>query len=183
MDNTEGGVTYLRQVVLEDSLGIGEELEQEMARIVDSYQCEWQTTLNDPQRLALFRSFVNSDQPDEAVQRRDLRGQPQPLLTETLPEGELPSRPWQAVCDLDAIPAQAGIGARLGAADCPVPLRRAGLRPRQPRAGQRGQRAVAWAVRGRRRRAGGDLPLYKQRIRLRDGWPCDGDEQAVRARR
>ncbi len=39
MDNTEGGVAYLRQVVLEDSLGIGEELEQEMARIVDSYQC------------------------------------------------------------------------------------------------------------------------------------------------
>lgn len=161
MDNTEGGVAYLRQVVLEDSLGIGEELEQEMARIVDSYQCEWQTTLNDPQRLALFRSFVNSDQPDEAVQRRDLRGQPQPLLTETLPEGELPSRPWQAVCDLDAIPAQAGIGARLGAADCPVPLRRAGLRPRQPRAGQHGQRAVAWAVRGRRRRAGGDLPAVQ----------------------
>ena len=24
-------------------------------------------------------------------------------------------------------------------------------------------------------------PLYKQRIRLRDGWPCDGSEQAVRA--
>ncbi len=54
MDNLEGGVAYLRQVVLEDSLGIGEELEQEMAGIVDSYQCEWQTTLNDPQRLALF---------------------------------------------------------------------------------------------------------------------------------
>ncbi len=108
MDNLEGGVAYLRQVVLEDSLGVeGEELEREMARIVDSYQCEWQTTLSDPQRLALFRSFVNSDQPDEAVQRRDLRGQPQPLLAETLPEGELPSRPWQAVCDLDAIPAQA----------------------------------------------------------------------------
>ncbi len=53
MDNLEGGVAYLRQVVLEDSLGIGEELEQEMARIVDSYQCEWQTTLDDPQRLAL----------------------------------------------------------------------------------------------------------------------------------
>jgi nitrite reductase (NADH) large subunit len=34
---------------------------------------------------------------------------------------------------------------------------------------------------GRRRGAGGDLPLYKQRIRLRDGWPCDGGEQAVRA--
>lgn len=129
MDNLEGGVAYLRQVVLEDSLGIGEELEQEMARIVDSYQCEWQTTLNDPQRLALFRSFVNSDQPDEAVQRRDLRGQPQPLLTETLPEGELPSRPWQAVCDLDAIPAQAGIGARLGSGRLPCSASASGSTP------------------------------------------------------
>ena len=58
MDNLEGGVDYLRAVILEDSLGIGEELEQEMARVVESYQCEWQTTLNDPQRLALFRSYT-----------------------------------------------------------------------------------------------------------------------------
>jgi hypothetical protein len=77
MDNLEGGVDYLREVILEDSLGIGEELEQEMARVVESYQCEWQTTLNDPQRLALFRSYVNSDEPDESVQRQTLRGQPQ----------------------------------------------------------------------------------------------------------
>jgi nitrite reductase (NADH) large subunit len=42
-------------VILNDSLGIGHELEQEMARVVESYQCEWQTTLNDPHRLALFR--------------------------------------------------------------------------------------------------------------------------------
>lgn len=162
MDNLEGGVAYLRQVVLEDSLGIGEELEQEMARIVDSYQCEWQTTLNDPQRLALFRSFVNSDQPDEAVQRHDLRGQPQPLPAEALPEGELPSRPWQAICDLDAIPAQAGIGARLG--ERQIALFRFGDRvyaTGQPRAGQRGQRAVAGAVRGRRRGTGGDLPAVQ----------------------
>ncbi len=76
MDNLEGGIDYLREVILEDSLGIGEELEQEMARVVASYQCEWQTTLNDPQRLALFRSYVNSDRPDDAVQRHMLRGQP-----------------------------------------------------------------------------------------------------------
>ncbi|SPX52691.1 putative nitrite reductase [Klebsiella pneumoniae] len=75
----------------EDSLDIGEELEQEMARIVDSYQCEWQTTLNDPQRLALFRSFVNSGPARRGCAAPRSRGQPQPLLTETLPEGELPS--------------------------------------------------------------------------------------------
>ena len=183
MDNPEGGVAYLRQVVLEDSLGIGEELEQEMARIVDSYQCEWQTTLNDPQRLALFRSFVNSDQPDEAVQRRDLRGQPQPLLTETLPEGELPSRPWQAVCDLDAIPAQAGIGARLG--ERQIALFRFGERVYALDNREPGSAANVLS-RGLLGDVGGEpvviSPLYKQRIRLRDGWPCDGSEQAVRAR-
>lgn len=182
MDNLEGGVAYLRQVVLEDSLGIGEELEQEMARIVDSLQCEWQTTLNDPQRLALFRSFVNSDQPDEAVQRRDLRGQPQPLLTETLPEGELPSRPWQAVCDLDAIPAQAGIGARLG--ERQIALFRFGERVYALDNREPGSAANVLS-RGLLGDVGGEpvviSPLYKQRIRLRDGWPCDGDEQAVRA--
>ena len=114
MDNLEGGVDYLREVILEDSLGIGEELEQEMARVVESYQCEWQTTLNDPQRLALFRSYVNSDEPDETVQRQTLRGQPQLAPFAAQGEPALPSRPWQAICDLDAIPQQAGIGARLG---------------------------------------------------------------------
>ncbi len=108
MDNLEGGVAYLREVILHDSLGIGDELEQEMARVVDSYQCEWQTTLNDPQRLALFRSYVNSDEADEAVQRQILRGQPQLVAPQGLGQPALPSRPWQAICDLDAIPPQAG---------------------------------------------------------------------------
>lgn len=40
MDDLKDGVAYPRQVVLEDSLDIDEELEQEMARIADSYQCE-----------------------------------------------------------------------------------------------------------------------------------------------
>ncbi|MWU82686.1 nitrite reductase (NAD(P)H), partial [Escherichia coli] len=48
MDNLEGGLDYLREVILNDSLGIAHELEQEMARVVETYQCEWQTTLNDP---------------------------------------------------------------------------------------------------------------------------------------
>lgn len=67
MDNLEGGIAYLREVILDDSLGIASELEQEMARVVESYQCEWQTTLSSPQRLALFRSYINSDEADETV--------------------------------------------------------------------------------------------------------------------
>ncbi|MDK1337495.1 nitrite reductase (NAD(P)H), partial [Cronobacter turicensis] len=110
MDNLEGGIDYLRDVILEDSLGIGEELEREMAQVVESYQCEWQTTLASPDRLALFRSYVNSDKPDEAVQRRELRGQPQPVdVVQAMTPGA-PERPWQGEGDGEEIPAEAGVG-------------------------------------------------------------------------
>lgn len=182
MDNLEGGVDYLRDVILEDSLGIGEELEQEMARVVESYQCEWQTTLNDPQRLALFRSYVNSDEPDESVQRQTLRGQPQLAPFAAQAEPALPSRPWQAICDLDAIPQQAGIGARLG--ERQIALFRFGDQVYALDNLEPGSEANVLS-RGLLGDAGGEpiviSPLYKQRIRLRDGRQCDGGRLAVRA--
>ncbi|TDQ24435.1 nitrite reductase (NADH) large subunit [Raoultella sp. BIGb0149] len=182
LDNLEGGIDYLREVILEDSLGIGEELEQEMARVVDSYQCEWQTTLNDPQRLSLFRSYVNSEQPDDAVQRQPLRGQPQPVAAPVLHEGAPSARPWQAICDLEAIPAEAGIGARLG--ERQIALFRFGEQIYALDNLEPGSDANVLS-RGILGDAGGEpiviSPLYKQRIRLRDGRACDGGEQAVRA--
>jgi nitrite reductase (NADH) large subunit len=77
-DKLEGGVEYLRDVVFEDSLGIGEELDRAMADHVASYQCEWRATLEDPQRLARFQSFVNSDTPDPTVVFVQERGQIRP---------------------------------------------------------------------------------------------------------
>ncbi|EPK6500060.1 nitrite reductase large subunit NirB [Klebsiella sp. CN_Kp073] len=182
MDNLEGGVAYLREVILHDSLGIGDELEQEMARVVDSYQCEWQTTLNDPQRLALFRSYVNSDEADEAVQRQILRGQPQLVAPQGLGQPALPSRPWQAICDLDAIPPQAGIGARLG--ERQIALFRFGEQVYALDNQEPGSEANVLS-RGILGDAGGEpiviSPLYKQRIRLRDGRLYDSGEPSVRA--
>ncbi|MEL4016176.1 nitrite reductase large subunit NirB [Dryocola clanedunensis] len=181
MDNLEGGLEYLRDVVLNDSLGLGEELEKEMAGVVATYQCEWQTTLNSPDRLALFRSSVNSDKPDEAVQRQMLRGQLQPADAEPQQQIVPPVKPWQAVCDISAIPAQAGIGARLG--ELQIALFRFGeaiyaLDNHEPG-------SVANVL---SRGIVGDVagepvvisPLYKHRFRLRDGQSPDG-ELAVRA--
>ena len=37
----EGGIEYLRRVIVEDALGIGAELERDMQQVVDTYQCEW----------------------------------------------------------------------------------------------------------------------------------------------
>jgi nitrite reductase (NADH) large subunit len=67
LNNLEGGLTYLKQVIIEDKLGICAELEAEMNHVVGTYQCEWKTTLDNPEKLAQFRPFVNSKQPDPSV--------------------------------------------------------------------------------------------------------------------
>ncbi len=64
MENLEGGLDYLKQVVIEDSLGICDELEAQMQHIEDTYQCEWKTTIESEQSLKRFRQFVNSDDKD-----------------------------------------------------------------------------------------------------------------------
>jgi nitrite reductase (NADH) large subunit len=78
MENLEGGLEYLRAVILEDSLGICTQLETQMQQIVDSYQCEWKTTVEDPDKVKLFSHFVNSDQGDSAVTFERERGQIRP---------------------------------------------------------------------------------------------------------
>lgn len=64
MDNLEGGLDYLREVIIDDSLGLCEQLEAEMALNISNYQCEWATTLDNPERLKRFSHFINSDETD-----------------------------------------------------------------------------------------------------------------------
>jgi nitrite reductase (NADH) large subunit len=67
LNNLEGGLDYLKSVVIEDRLGICAELEADMERIVGTYQCEWKTTLENPDKVRAFRSFLNSDEPDPSL--------------------------------------------------------------------------------------------------------------------
>ncbi|WP_407439776.1 nitrite reductase large subunit NirB [Lelliottia sp.] len=157
MDNLEGGIEYLRDVIMNDSLGIAYELEQEMARIVDTYQCEWQTTLADPNRLALFRTRVNAP------------------VTEGF-------KRWQEICAVDEIPEHAGIGAHLG--EQQIALFRFGKAVYALEDIEPGSSASVLS-RGILGDASGEpiviSPLYKQRIRLRDGRLVESGEPAVRA--
>ena len=68
MENLEGGLEYLKSVVIDDSLGICDELEAQMQHIADTYQCEWKTTVESPEALKRFRQFVNSDESDSNIQ-------------------------------------------------------------------------------------------------------------------
>ena len=67
MDNLEGGLDYLRQVIINDSLGLGAELEQQMQQVIGTYECEWKKTIEDPEALKRFRPFVNADDSDSNV--------------------------------------------------------------------------------------------------------------------
>ncbi|AMK76633.1 MULTISPECIES: nitrite reductase large subunit NirB [Methylomonas] len=78
MENMEGGLDYLKSVVIDNKLGLCDELEQQMQYVIDSYQCEWKTTLEDESKLKRFRHFINSDQADDNIVFVEERGQIRP---------------------------------------------------------------------------------------------------------
>ncbi|MET9427532.1 nitrite reductase large subunit NirB [Streptomyces sp. NPDC003036] len=82
LERLEGGLDHLRDVIVHDKLGLCDELEAQMAAHVASYHDEWAETLNDPERLRRFVSFVNApDAPDPSVKFVPERGQIKPDLT------------------------------------------------------------------------------------------------------
>jgi nitrite reductase (NADH) large subunit len=72
--------------VIGDALGIGDELEAEMARHVENYRCEWKATIDDPDRMRRFRTFVNSDEPDPNVVFVPERAQVRPAFPDEKPQ-------------------------------------------------------------------------------------------------
>ncbi|SEG10059.1 assimilatory nitrite reductase (NAD(P)H) large subunit precursor [Saccharopolyspora kobensis] len=79
VESLDGGLEHLREVVVEDSLGIAEELEAAMRRHVDDYSDEWAGVLADPAKLARFVSFVNAPgAPDPTIRFVRERGQIRP---------------------------------------------------------------------------------------------------------
>ena len=67
MENLEGGLAYLQDVVINDSLGLGEKLEAEMQIVIDNYECEWKRTVKDEKAVQRFTHFVNSEKADSNV--------------------------------------------------------------------------------------------------------------------
>lgn len=84
MDNLEGGLKYLKNVVVDDKLGIGADLENDMQRVVDAYQCEWKSTIGDAEKLKRFRTFVNSEKRDSTVVFVEERNQIRPANEDEL---------------------------------------------------------------------------------------------------
>jgi len=81
-ENLEGGLDYLKDVIISDKLGINAEMEQDMQRVVDTYACEWKEAVNNPETRARFRHFVNSPEADSNVVFMEERGQIRPATVE-----------------------------------------------------------------------------------------------------
>ncbi|MEU9335824.1 nitrite reductase large subunit NirB [Streptomyces sp. NPDC048290] len=94
LERLPGGLDHVRDVVVDDSLGICEELERLMADHVAHYRDEWARTLADPEKLARFVSFVNApDAPDPVVgfvSERDQIKPDLPLLAIGLRPADVP---------------------------------------------------------------------------------------------
>jgi nitrite reductase (NADH) large subunit len=92
LENLDGGMDYLRQVIIEDRLGICAELDAAMDRHVAAYADEWRAAIEDPDKLRRFVSFVNApDTPDPSIVFEPERDQIKPVLVAG-PELEVVSR-------------------------------------------------------------------------------------------
>ncbi|KAK1976982.1 nitrite reductase [Colletotrichum cereale] len=79
LENLPGGLKYLREVVLEDKLGICASLEAQMQELVDSFFDEWAEAIRDPAIAAKFRQFDNTDETVDNMEVEVERGQARPV--------------------------------------------------------------------------------------------------------
>ena len=83
VEEVDGGLDGVRAVVMDDSLGIAADLDAQMARHVEEYEDEWRATLEDPEKLLRFASFVNAPQTaDPSLAYVPERGQARPATAD-----------------------------------------------------------------------------------------------------
>jgi nitrite reductase (NADH) large subunit len=129
LENMEGGIEYLRDVVVNDRLGIAAELERQMQAFVDSYQCEWKAVVDDPEKRRFFQQFANTDEAETGVEFVAERGQRRPAdwPSDFVPVDSLGARPqaeagarWVRAGSVDDFPRDGGRAVRHGGVEVAV---------------------------------------------------------------
>lgn len=76
LNKMEGGINYLKNVVLNDSLGMAERWEVEMQELVNAYKCEWKEAIENPEIRKRFSHFVNApEEKDPTIKFDSMREQ------------------------------------------------------------------------------------------------------------
>jgi nitrite reductase (NADH) large subunit len=79
LSKLDGNIEHLKDVVINDSLGMAEEFERDMQGLVDTYTCEWKEVVEDPELRGKFKTFVNSDEHDTSIEFVPMREQKMPV--------------------------------------------------------------------------------------------------------
>jgi len=82
LESLEGGIDYLRSVIVDDKLGINSKLESELSELRARARCEWKEAVDDPAQQARFAHFINAPLRDPNVQMVAERSQHRPARPE-----------------------------------------------------------------------------------------------------
>ena len=82
LESLEGGIDYLRSVIVDDKLGINSKLEAELSELSARVRCEWKEAVDDPTQQARFAHFINAPLRDPNVQMVAERSQHRPARPE-----------------------------------------------------------------------------------------------------
>ncbi len=124
IEQMEGGLSHLKDVIINDSLGICSDLERDLQHLVDTYQCEWAEVVHNPKLCEKFRENANDN--DDPPLMVPVRGQAQPA---SWPKGEaLASRrhlplvqsSWVPLAKATEFPKDTGVTYRFGRAQIAV---------------------------------------------------------------
>jgi len=125
LERMDGGIEYLRSVIIDDALGICAQLDQDMQQLVDTYECEWAAVVRDPEQRERFRHFANSTDGDDHVRFVRERGQkrpqdwpdvtPLPLVSEPVESLE-----WVRIASVADFPRDGGRAIQIGNAQLAV---------------------------------------------------------------
>lgn len=119
LEKIDGGIEYVRKVIVEDSLGLAEQLEGEIQKLIDGYICEWKDAVETPEKRARFRHFAGEEKAAPPADMFRERGQrfpgpwPEKAVTGKL---HLPvlSRSWVKLVPLEDVPEEGGTAIRFG---------------------------------------------------------------------
>ena len=121
LEELEGGISRLKEIVLEDALGVCDQLEADMQQLVDGYRCEWKAVVESPELRARFRHFAEDADPDDAIAFVRERDQKRPVdwasLDPPAPRGDVAAEEtwtWQPLARADQFPENGGAAVRYG---------------------------------------------------------------------
>src|SRR5690606_2311205 len=119
IDKIEGGIEHVKKVVVEDSLGLGAQLEADIQALIDGYICEWKDAVETPEKRDRFRHFAgeNKESPPVSMLREREQRFPGPWPdTAVTGKVRLPvlKNSWVRVAKIADVPEEGGTAVRYG---------------------------------------------------------------------